>query len=86
MKILKHDIDAKAWKYEISCYCCKTDLEVTMSDVRYSGEKGDWHDAGWESYTVICPECSISLTIPADKIHALIRAKIQKKSKGWFSD
>jgi len=85
MKVLKHDIDTKSWKYEINCYVCKTDLEIVMGDIKYSGEKGDWHDAGWERYEVNCSECGCCLTIPSDKIHALVRAKIQKKSKGWFA-
>ncbi len=84
MKILKHDIDAAEWKHALKCYCCKTDLEIVMGDVRYSGEKGDWHDSGWEKYEVTCPECSTSLAIEADSIHNLIKVKIQKRSRGFF--
>lgn len=84
MKILKHDIDAKEWKYVLTCYHCKTEMEVVMGDVTYSGEAGDWHDSGWESYSVKCPECDISNTIPNDKIHNLIKVKIQKKSRRWL--
>ena len=79
MKILKHDIDASTWKYALACYSCKTEIEVVMSDVKYSGEAGDWHDAGWENYTVNCPECTCELHIPKDKIHNLIKAKIQRR-------
>jgi Zn finger protein HypA/HybF involved in hydrogenase expression len=84
MKILKHDIDANEWKHTLKCYCCKTELEVVMGDVRYSGEAGDWHDSGWEKYEVTCPECSTNLTIDADLIHNLVEIKIQKRSRGFF--
>jgi len=81
MKILKHDIDAKTWSYVLKCFVCKTEMEVVIDDIKYSGERGDWHDAGWENYNVICPECGIDLRIPPDDIHELIKCKIQKKNK-----
>jgi hypothetical protein len=84
MKILKHDIDAKSWKYEITCYYCKTQLEVVASDVSYSGERGDWHDSGWEKYTIFCPECGTPSDIPPDKIHNLVAAKIRNRNTKWF--
>ena len=80
-KIIKHAIEAKDWKHVLTCYVCKTELEVVMSDIKYNGERGDWHDSGWETYDTACPECSNNLRIDAKDIHPLVRAKIQKRSK-----
>lgn len=84
MKILRHAIEAADWSYQIRCWHCQTELEAVMSDVKYTGEPGDWHDSGWERYEINCPECDTSLTIPSDQIHNLIKAKIQKKCRKWF--
>ena len=81
MKIIKHAIEASSWKHNLTCYNCKTELEVVKSDIRYAGERGDWHDSGWETYTVSCPECGIDLRIESKDIHPLIRARIQKSSR-----
>lgn len=81
MKIIKHAIEAKSWSHQLTCYYCKTELEVVMSDIRYRGDPGDWHDAGWERYDIDCPECNTTNAISEENIHPLIKAKIQKKFK-----
>lgn len=83
MKVIKHAIEAKSWKHQLTCYNCKTELEIVMSDIKYSGERGDWHDSGWENYDIVCPECSTTNRIDDKIIHPLIKAKIQKSNK-WF--
>lgn len=81
MKIIRHAIEAKNWKHQLTCYVCKTELEAVMSDIAYSGERGNWAESGWENYDVVCPECHTVNAIEAEAIHPLIRAKIQKKNK-----
>lgn len=81
MKIIKHAIEAKSWKHELTCYNCKTELEAVISDVKYSGERGNWAESGWANYDVVCPECYTTNSIEEDAIHPLIRAKIQRNAK-----
>lgn len=81
MKVLKYGSDVKVWRYTLTCYVCKSQLEVEADDLRYAGEAGDWHDAGWESYTISCAACGTSLDIPTDKIPTLVKVHAEKRKK-----
>lgn len=81
MKLIKAGFDVKSWRYQITCDYCKSELEVEASDLQYAGDAGDWHDAGWESYTCYCSECNNNLTIPLAKVPALVKVTAQKRKK-----
>lgn len=82
MKVLKYGDDVKSWRYKITCSFCKSELEVEAIDLRYSGEAGDWHDAGWERYECYCAACNDTLSIPANNIPPLVKVFAQNKKKG----
>lgn len=86
MKVLKHGIDVKAWRRKVICYGCNTELEIELSDIRYAGEAGDWHDSGWEKYWVNCSICDRELTLTSDDLPELIKIGAQKRKNGLISN
>ena len=83
MKIIKRAIEAWKWRHKLTCHNCKTEIEASITDITYDGEKGNWHESGWQNYTVGCPECYTKLNIDPDDIHNLIKTKIKNRIK-WF--
>jgi len=81
MKIKKYAVDPKLWKRDIICSHCQTEIEIETSDLQYSGEDGDWHDAGWEKYTVTCAACNCSITINEKDIPEIVKFEAKKRAQ-----
>jgi hypothetical protein len=84
MKIKKYKVDPKSWKKDITCNHCQTILEIETSDLLYEGENGDWHDSGWERYSVICAACNCETTISSEdykNIPEIIKFEAKKRKK-----
>jgi hypothetical protein len=79
MKVLKLGSDIKSWQYIIICNYCKSEIEINADDLRYSGEIGDWHDAGWETYSCSCPACGNGLEVPPKNVPFLVKVAAQNR-------
>jgi len=80
MKIKKYAVDPKLWKRDIICNHCQTEIEIETSDLLYAGESGDWHDPGWERYSVICAACNCETTLTKD-IPEIIKFEAKKRAR-----
>lgn len=85
MKIIKIGYDVKAWKYNIICHWCNSEIEITCHDLRFSGEDGNWHENGWERYSANCIACNQELIIDNTKIPNLVKAYAQGIGKNFWS-
>jgi hypothetical protein len=82
MKIIKLGFDIKSWRLPATCNFCKSELEIEEPDLHYDGEKGNWHDTGWEEYTCYCAVCGYKLIIPSTtEIPNMVRSAAQKRKK-----
>jgi hypothetical protein len=78
MKVLK-TTDTSKWSYKFTCAQCESELEAERGDVKHQHYSGDFREPSYDVYTVSCPICKRSQTIPMDKIPKALQIQIKNK-------
>lgn len=81
MKVLKYSIDPKAWTHAITCYWCKSQIEINADDLSHEGERGDYVDPGWDKYTCNCGACGTEIQIDEKQLPNIIQSYARKNKK-----
>jgi len=80
MKVLEEGTSLKNWTVKVQCKGnfavggCNALLEANMNDIRR-----DYYNRNDEEFFVICPICKQQITIPHNKIPAVIRDHIRDR-------
>lgn len=78
MKVLK-TTDTSKWSYKFTCGQCDSELEAERGDVKHEHYSGDFREPSYDSYSVSCPVCQRTQTVPTDKIPKALQIQIKNK-------
>lgn len=85
MKVKKLFLDISEWRHNITCYHCKSELEINYKDIFHSGEEGNWHENGWDYYWANCCICGQRYNFDEADLPNLIAVAVKQRNKNkWL--
>lgn len=79
MKVIKEP--EKKWKLLFSCSGCGAQLEAEETDIKAQYYEGDFREPSYTSYSVSCPCCKASHSIPESSLPKLVAIDARQRSK-----